>query len=601
MTFMTTRLLTIAILLLVFQGWCYPLQAMEPGVTGPASSIAVQGQATWPNYPSMGGEHDITRGPGGYLSWIKLLAIVAVFFFWVRLAEWVNKDAVKFSEHTGMPADIWNPLILFSFVAGFLGVLSIPVFIAGFPVYVVAAVLPYVIYRMQRRGTIPEEAMTGKMFAEDVGESAVPIEIRAAGDGEASSANLIRARQSAAYDPTCQMLLDAFQNRTEQILFDFTREIVNHRIQVDGIWHAMPPMDREAGDATLWVLKTLAGLNPSERRQTQKGIIGAKVGRDKPSFEVTSQGVPTGERVLVKIIGEATVSLELPELGMSPEMTSTVMEKIKSSGTVIISAPPGQGLTSTWQGVLNGSDRFTRDFVGVADHGERETERENIEIQRINIAGGESPVPTLQKMILKEPSAFVMPNLVNSETVDLLTEQVVSENRTLVTRVAAGSATEAVLRLMQLSGDRQRFVRSVTAVTCQRLVRCLCDSCKVPVQANPQAIQQMGGDPRVNTVLFRDYQLPPVEQRVDEQGKPVEMTPCPNCTGIGFRGRTAIYELLLVDNAIREVLLKTPKMDLVNQIARKQGNLTIIQQGYRAVLDGKTSVAEIQRVLQPRK
>ena len=137
-------------------------------------------------------------------------------------------------------------------------------------------------------------------------------------------------------------------------------------------------------------------------------------------------------------------------------------------------------------------------------------------------------------------------------------------------------------------------------VTNQRLVRRLCDRCKQPVQANPQSIRQMGGDPAVHKI-YKDYQLPPIEQQVDEEGKPITMEPCAACTGIGFKGRTAIYETVVVDDVIRQALLKNPKLDFITQVARKQGNLTLLQQAYLAVLEGRTSMAEVQRVFQPKK
>ncbi|MGI9519318.1 MAG: ATPase, T2SS/T4P/T4SS family [Pirellulaceae bacterium] len=557
-------------------------------------------QSDWPPYPSAGGEHDIVRGAGGYFSWIKLLLIVVIFLAWVKAADWINRDAVRFSEHTGMSADVFNPIIVFSFVAGFLAVLCIPIFIAGYAVYLAGALLPPGIYALQRRGRIPEEAKTGKLFAEDVGASTVPVTIKAAGrTGDESQSNLIRARQSPVFDFTSQMLLDAINSRTDQILLDYTRDTVAVRNQVDGIWHQMPVLDRESGDGVLWVLKTLSNLNPAERRQQQRGQIDTKAGREKVQFDITTQGVPTGERVLIKLLRETKLTLDLEKLGMATEMLESLKSKLDSSGLVIISAPPGQGLSASWGAALNEADRFTRDFVGVVELDDRETERENIHVERLDIRGGNSPSSILKTMILKQPNAFVMPNLADKETTDMLTSQVVDDQRTLITQVQASSAPEAMLRVFAMAGDRGQLAKAVTAVTCQRLVRRLCDKCKQPVQVNPQAIQQIGGDPEVHTVIYRDYQLPPMEQRVDEQGKPVHMEPCKACAGIGFRGRTAIYELLLVDDPIRQALVKSPKLETITQVAQQSGNLTLMQQGYRAVLEGRTSLAEVQRVLQP--
>jgi len=560
-------------------------------------------QAGWPAFQTSGGTHDIQRGPGAYFSWIKMLLVVSVFLIWVRMTDWMNQDAIKFAEHTGQPAEIWNPIVVLAFLAGLVAVFAIPVFVAGFPIYAIAAFLPWTIYRLQRRGQVPESAVTGELFAEEItATNAVPIEIKPSGaSGEDAQGRLIRARQSAQFDPTCQLLHDSIQNRVDQILFNYTKDAVGYRIQVDGLWHQMPPLDRESGDGMLWVMKNIAGLNPAERRQKQQGQFNTKLGREKIEFDITSQGVKTGEQALIKLVRETGLKMEMPDLGMSPEMREKLFSEVSSSGMVVISAPPGQGLSASWQGMLNGADRFTRDFVGVCDFDDRETARENVEMKVIDSRKGQTATDLLPAMILKEPNVFVMPKIADQKTMDLMVGQVNNENRTVLTRIHAASAPEAVLRLMALTANREQFVNSVTLVTCQRLIRKLCDQCKKPVQANPKAIQQMGGDPRVNKVLYKDYQLPPLEARVDADGKPVEMHPCPACAGIGFQGRTAIYEMLVVDQAIRDALLRNPKVDVVTQVARQQGNLTLLQQAYRAVLEGRTCVAEVQRVFQPRK
>ncbi len=606
---MKPRLVALAALIITCWGCSESLLAEEnlplQGEQFLQSTISplAQNADGWPDYPAAksGGEHGIDRGPGGYFSPIKLVLLIVVFLIWVRLVDFINRDATQFGEHTGQTAEIWNPISVFTFVGGLIAVLCIPQFLAGYPVYLAAAFLPFGIYMLQRKGKIPAEAKTGELFAESIDvASKLPIDLKAAGKSrDEKQGNLIKARQSPVFEQVAEMLYEAARTRVEQILLDFTRDTVSRRMQVDGLWHPMSPLDRETGDAILWTLKVLADLNPGERRQLQKNVFDGSYDREKVEFELICQGTKTGERVLIKVVPSSSLKLDLTSLGMTDEMIATLMGKIAGPGMVIISAPPGQGLTSTWQSTLNNADRFTRDFVGVAEADDRETERENIEIKRV--ANGQSASELLPSMILREPNAFVMPKIADKATMELMTEQAASDERTVITKVAANNAVEALLRLMAVSSDRSRFVRSVTVVINQRLVRRLCDKCKTPVQVKPQAIRQLGGDPHSDTVLYKDYQLPPVEQRLDEEGKPVEMEPCRSCTGIGFQGRTAIYECLVVNDAMREALLKNPKLDFIGQVARQQGNLTLLQQAYRAVLEGRTSMSEVQRVFQPKK
>ena len=133
--------------------------------------------------------------------------------------------------------------------------------------------------------------------------------------------------------------------------------------------------------------------------------------------------------------------------------------------------------------------------------------------------------------------------------------------------------------------------------TCQRLVRRLCDDCKQKVKTPPKTIQQLGGNPKKQNWLYTHWRLPPPEQRVDEKGREIEFPPCPTCGGLGYIGRIAVFEMLEVNDAIRATLKSQPKVDAVEQVARKSGKASISQQTYKLVLLGVTSLAEAQRML----
>ena len=92
-----------------------------------------------------------TSGPGGYLSWWKLLLIAVVFIFWVRIADWVNRDSMKIGERMNMQSEFWIPMVAFPFLAGFILVISLPIFLAGLPIYLITAFMPVTVYFFIRR------------------------------------------------------------------------------------------------------------------------------------------------------------------------------------------------------------------------------------------------------------------------------------------------------------------------------------------------------------------------------------------------------------------------------------------------------------------
>lgn len=427
-----------------------------------------------------------------------------------------------------------------------------------------------------------------------------PVNFKAAGkDQQQQQMNLIQARNSFAFPLLRELLADALTKRSDLILLDYTREAMAARFQVDGMWHNLPPRDRPSGDAMLVVLKKLADLNVNERRARQEGSFAIELMGAKYDGTLTAQGVPTGERVTLKIAGKKTGLDTLEALGMRPPM----IEQLKSvlnghdGALVIVSGMPRDGLTTTWTAVQRAADRFMRDFIGLEDATKRTPHVENIEMVTFDPAKGETPEKMLRSMLLKQPEAFVVPDLVNGETAKIMCEQAADENHLVLTHLNARDPAEALLRVLALKPPADKFARAVKLVLFQRLVRRLCDACKQAYQPHPQLLQKLGIPPSEVQSLFREWQPPPPEQLVDEKGQPIIPPICPDCGGLGYRGRTAIFEMLVIDDKIRQALIKKPQLETLRQVAREAGNITLREEGILLVAKGATSLSELQRVL----
>ena len=555
------------------------------------------------NYPQ-----NLERGPGGYLSWWKMLLIAIVFVLWVRAADWINRDSMKIGGRTNLPPELWNPIVVVSFLIGFLVVIYVPIFVAGFPVYFVLSFVPFLTFYFIRRSRFkadptikqylklkPGEVPDAEALPQDEG---VSIEFTPAGNQPAEKqANLIRARQTGGFNELKELFHQTQFKRSEQLLMDFTRDGVSMRILVDGTWHPLDPWDRETGDAVLASLKFLAGLNPAERRARQSGQILFKSEIGKACVTVTSQGAPTGERVQVKYEITVKEALTFSQLGMFPEMVQQIKKSLNEQGGTIISAPPGGGLTSSWQGALVTADRLTRDCVGVINEEEIETVLENIVIHRYVEATEKNQLHVLKTMLLTQPDMLAVPVVENKAAMDLLTSQVVKDGRSLLLRTQARTAAEALLRHYAQAADQEQFLQAMTNITCQRLLRRLCTSCRVETRVQPKIIQQLGGDPKKQNTIYSPWKLPPPDQRVDEKGKEIEFPPCEMCGGIGYIGRIAVFELITMSDQLRVFIKKNPQAAAVEQAAIKLGKAPIANQAYQLVLLGVTSLAEAQRVL----
>ena len=544
-------------------------------------------------------------GPGGYLSWGKLLVIALVFLVWVRTSDWINRDAMKIGSKTNMTQETWNPIVVFSFLIGFLCVISIPIFLAGLPIYLLTAWVPLLVYFFQRRSKINADPSIAQRLSAKPGEVAAvalpqdegaQVSFTAAGaDKNTQQANLIRARQSPAYSEVKDLIVMTQFKRAEQVLFDFTRDAVNGRMLVDGVWHPLDPMTRETGDAMLVSLKNLAGLNAQDRRGRQSGGFALKSELGKAEVQLTTQGVPTGERAQLAYQINNQKLMTLAELGMFPDMAQQIKSTLDGSGTVIVSSPPGNGLTTSWRGTMAATDRLTRDCIAVVDAQDKETNVENIIINLYDPAK-EPQHETLTGLLLTQPDFVAVPKVDDAKTMDLLSKQAKGET-TVLLRASARSAAEALLKTYAQSSDREQFLAALKNVTGQRLVRRLCSACKVEVRVQPSIIQKLGGDPKTQGTIFNPWQLPPPEQRVDEKGREIEFPPCEACGGIGYIGRIAAFEMIKLDDQLRKFIAKNPKADVIEKAAVKLGKSSLANQTYQLVLLGVTSLAEAQRIL----
>lgn len=408
-----------------------------------------------------------------------------------------------------------------------------------------------------------------------------------------NQANLLTAKQSPAFILAQRLLADAIDRRTGTVLLDYTAQQVAVRYQIDGVWHQCPPLDRGNGDMLLAVLKTITALNMNERRARQEGKFAAQYKRGKHVCTLTSQGVPTGERATLRFDDPNAKKLQrIDDLSMRDKMVEQVRELFAlHSGFLLISAPPGHGFTTTFNALLLSSDRYIRNFCEVADVTQKDPAVENVPRTTFDSAAGETPLSVLPRLIRQYHDVYVLRDLFNAETLDLLLDQA-GEGRLIVGGIRAKECCEALLRVLAYKIPAAKFAPAATAVLNQRLVRMLCENCKEAYTPPPQVLQQLGIPQGKVAAFYRPHEGPLPPENEKEEPKM-----CPQCGGLGYRGRTAVFELLVLNDDLRKVLAKSPKLDVLRQEARKAGMRTLQEEGIVLVARGVTALPELLRVL----
>lgn len=539
-------------------------------------------------------------GPGFYLNLLKIFGAWLLFSFWVYTTDWVSRD----SQELKLNYLRWNPIIVGSFMAAFVLLWLLPIYWLGLGLLVLAYAVPLGIYVGQRNSKVhsAEKVLTPahirfwlasrvssvgvKVAAEkaDPHTSGPPVVLTARGGSQRDEqANLLLARQSPAFRDARQVVADALLRRADSIMLDYAPEAVNVRYMVDGVWHAGEPLDHETGDPMLESFKVLCGIRPDDPSPRKQGGFTAEFQNKKFTGTMSTQALPTGERVLLQLEGKKTPFSSLDELGMRDKMQEQLRELLSlPKGFLLFSAPPANGLRTSTNIILRIMDRFTREFAAVEEEKIRYEEVENVPVFTYSAAAKQGPEAVLPRVFLQEPNVVVVRDLVNGETVRLMCEEV-ARDRLLVGTIRAKDCAEALLRVLALKVPANEWSRAVSAVLNQRLVRKLCDLCKEAYAPTSDVLAQLGIPADRVQVFYR----PPVGRE----------DVCPECQGIGYIGRTAIYELLTVDRGVRDVLSKTPKLDLLRQAARKAGMRTLQEEGLALVARGTTSLDELIRVL----
>jgi general secretion pathway protein E len=415
----------------------------------------------------------------------------------------------------------------------------------------------------------------------DPREAGPPIEIIPGGAASErdARANLLRARQAVGYAPVRNLLGEALVHRADTVAVDLLPTQTEVRFQVDGVWHPFEPEDVTTGASMADVLKLIAGLDCDEHVARQSGRCAVELRGKKNECEVITEMAKTGERVLLRFGIDAEPFTTLTDLGMR-EKTQIALKEVLAAkqGVVLFSSLPKHGMTTTIDVALTATDRLMREVYAIepAEHPERYEESKK-----------QTPAHILPTLLRKYPDVLVCRNWSDAETATQLC-QLGMDGKLVIGSIAAKDGIESLLRVLMLKTPQKVFAGSVTAVIGQRLLRKLCD-CKQSYLPTEEELKAFGiPEGRVQQL----YRVPVP----DPTKKKKELPPCEKCEGIGYFGRTAVFEFALVTDQMRRVLIEQPKMETLRAAARAAKVRSLLEEAVVLAIAGVTSLEEINRV-----
>ena len=578
------------------------------------------------DFAKQANEQGWRAGRGMSICPIKLAILMIIYLAWVATTSWCNNDA----EALGDPdRGKWNGTNIIAFAATFLVALFIPIFWIGLPLVIVAWLVPIFTYIKARNKELldADKVMTAghlsfwfktKVLKQKVkpkkmayeGGSTIQLEAVGAGlDEKTLLGRTVNSRNfngSVGYNYFRELLYHAIHARATDVVIEFGVEETKFQYQIDGVYHYVTdafkkPWLREEADDVAAAAKILIGANPQNRSARQQGVFKMLYDKNKKGKPLTCEvkletaGTKTGEIFKVTFVFAAASFSSLEQLGVSEERQAQMKSLINADkGLVVLATAPHHGLKTLTTVIFGTADRFTRDFAGVEDEQHPYQEIENISITKYDSAKGETPMTVLPDVFFREPKVLLIRDMVNLETWKLCCEEV-NNDRLIITTVRGNDAVSTIIALLQQGVDPELLASTLTAVITQRLVRRLCNECKEEVEAPPQVVKALGLDP-AKPVWFRQHTHEPVPE-----GERDYYVPCEYCRDIGYYGRIAVFDVLEINDEMRQIIAADATLAQKDAALRKRA-LASGQEGYwvdgkRLIKEGVTSYDEMRRSL----
>ncbi|MBX7098811.1 MAG: type II secretion system ATPase GspE [Myxococcaceae bacterium] len=389
------------------------------------------------------------------------------------------------------------------------------------------------------------------------------------------------------------LLFRAAKERASDIHVEpMERELIV-RFRIDGVLQEVIKPPKRYQSSILSRVKIMAQLNIAEKRLPQDGRIRIKLaGRD---IDIRVSTIPTshGERIVMRLLDKSSTLIDLSEIGMGTEILKSMDEVIRRShGIVLVTGPTGSGKTTTLYGALSRINSPEVNILTVEDPVEYQLK--GIGQMAISPKIGLTFASGLRSFLRQDPDVIMVGEIRDKETAEIAIQASLTGHLVFST-VHTNDSAGAVTRLVEMGIEPFLVASSLTAVLAQRLVRRICPDCRQSYVPSEEELGKLGMTRERFRAIGGERVFRASGSITSPDGKQV---PCTTCNRNGYKGRTGIYEFLLVDDDIRQLVLKNVDSNTIKKRAMDKGMLTLLDDGARKVAMGETSIAEVLSVTQ---
>jgi general secretion pathway protein E len=373
------------------------------------------------------------------------------------------------------------------------------------------------------------------------------------------------------------LLAQAIKDRASDIHIEPYQNSVKVRYRIDGMLYNTLSLPRKVQSALVSRIKIMAKLNIAEKRLPQDGRIEVKIGDKGTDIRVSVIPTAFGERVVLRLLDKTGTILNLSDLGLDPQRIRIFNELIKSPyGIVLVTGPTGSGKTTTLYAALSTINNPEINIITIEDPIEYQIEgigqiQVNPKIDLTFAAG-------LRSIVRQDPDVILVGEIRDKETAEIAIQSSLTGHLVFST-LHTNDAASAVTRLIDMEIEPFLISSSMIAIIAQRLIRVLCPKCRESYTPDAESLANIGIDKSLlaNGQIFR------------KKG-------CHACMHTGYRGRTAIFEIMVMDENLKRLILKTSDSNHIHEEAIKRGMTTLMQDGARKIMEGVTTLEEVLRV-----
>jgi len=526
---------------------------------------------------------------GEPFSLVKVLVIVVLMPPWLYAASWTNKDV----RVVHAPELLWSALVLGSGLLGMIIWLLVPWFVVGLVVYLVlagGAITAYVQTRNKRvgpkarvwtaehvrlvltrgkSGTV--ELVERLKLYDSLGRPVFP-------PGE----KMVAERQ--AYNLAQTFLHDVVVFRASQADLVAAGERAGVRLTVDGVAQKRPPLDREDADTVIDFVKQLASMDVTDRRRPQNGKVAIEAGAVPLDIMVSTAGTTQGQRMVLKIVQEVART-NVDDLGLPQDQRDRLAGLCDArQGLIIISGPATSGVTSTLYSLLRLQDAFIRQLGSLEAN-------PSVDMENLTQVAYEDQADLpdkLASLLRRDPDMVMVDDCHTPQAAKVIIGA--AADKLILLGIKADSSLQALAKWVKLAADsRQQAVGLLRAVANQVLLRKLCPQCREAFRPAKDLLARLNLPAEKIDKFYR----PPTKPLTDEKGNPIV---CPTCRGTGYYGRTGAFEMLEINDEIRELILSNAPLQRIKAACRRNKMLYLQEQALRKVIEGVTGIEEVIRV-----